>query len=362
MRRLTESVREAGQPVVIWLVDAVGSRPEGAGRENRQRPGAIPVRRLPAPVPGQTMRSRIMRGRAVGAAEQAWRHALRADHPAVLNLQGFSPGGVYALSLARQETCPLVVTSRGETLDRGPRGIDRQPALVKPFAEVLLRAAAVTAVSRPVSEDLRLRFGAGRVRLIPDGLDAGDLSFGWSDIPWQIDGRRVVFAAGPIDSSSGFDLLVESASRSTVPHRLVIGGEGAALPGLRAWSERIGGAASIEWAGPLSARQIAAGMDHADVVVFPDRAGTDVSDILSAWKLGTPVVASATAEAVSVIHHGMDGLLAPMGQSASLAECVGRLLIDHRLAESLAEEGRRRVAGFSWETTARRYLEVFRSL
>lgn len=62
------------------------------------------------------------------------------------------------------------------------------------------------------------------------------------------------------------------------------------------------------------------------------------------------------------MNHGMDGLLTPIGQSAPLADCVDRLLIDQSLAEGIAQEGRRRVAELSWEATASRYLEVFARL
>lgn len=189
-----------------------------------------------------------------------------------------------------------------------------------------------------------------------------ELDFGWGDIPWQIDGRKVVFAAGAVDQSSGFDLLVEAAARSTVAYRLVIGGDGNSLATLRSWSRQIGGRASIEWTGTVSARQIAAGMEHADVVVFPNRADTDPGAIVSSWKLRTPVVATATAGAVSVVNHGMDGLLTLIGQSAPLADCVDRLLVDQPLAEGVAQEGRRRVDELSWEAAASRYLEVFARL
>ncbi|WP_084648311.1 glycosyltransferase family 4 protein [Acidipropionibacterium thoenii] len=359
--RLAQALRGAGQPVVIWQVDdaahpkADGSRPP---RDHGRQQGQTPVRHLPAPRQGQTIRSRMLRRHAVAEAQQIWRRALREDRPTALNLQGFGSAGSYGLSLAKRENAPLVLTSTGETLAR-----NRQPVPVKPFVETLRLAGAITAVSRPVRDDLHLRFGAERVQVIPDGIDPSlDLDFGWGDIPWQIDGRKVVFAAGAVDQSSGFDLLVEAAARSGVAYRLVIGGDGGSLGTLRSWSRQLGGRASIEWAGSVSARQIAAGMEHADVVVFPNRADTDPGAIVSAWKLGTPVVASATAGAVSVVNHGMDGLLTPIGQSAPLAECVDRLLIDQPLAEGLAEEGGRRVAELSWETAASRYLEVFARL
>ncbi len=359
--RLAQALRAAGQPVVIWQVDDAAHTRTGSSRSGRDRglqQGQTPVRHLPAPRQGQTIRSRMLRRRGVAEAQQVWRRALREDRPIALNLQGFGSAGSYGLSLARRENAPLVLTSTGETLVH-----NRQPVPVKPFVETLRLASAITAVSRPVRDDLHLRFGAEGVQVIPDGIDPSlELDFGWGDIPWQIDGRKVVFAAGAVDQSSGFDLLVEAAARSTVAYRLVIGGDGNSLATLRSWSSQIGGRASIEWTGSVSARQIAAGMEHADVVVFPNRADTDPGAIVSAWKLGTPVVATATAGAVSVVNHGMDGLLTPIGQSAPLADCVDRLLIDRPLAEGVAQEGRRRFDELSWEAAASRYLEVFARL
>lgn len=304
------------------------------------------------------MTSRLVHAGSRSAATQAWRHAFEQDHPGVIDVHGFGPGGVQALALARRTGTPLVMSSGTAALAGGARGVTGHPGLARSYGEALRRAAAVTAPDREAAEDLRSRFGAAAVRVIPDGIDPPAQDFGWPDIPWQIDGRPVIFTCGTIDESSGFGLLIEAAARLSVGHQLVIGGQGRGLEGLRRWARSRGGSGSVSFPGRLTARQTAAALDHADVVVLPGRVSTPAAEIVAVWHSGTPLVAAATRTPVAIVHHGMDGLLVPVGESVPLAECMGRLLIDRRLSADLAAEGGRRVDEFSWETTARRYGEV----
>lgn len=347
---LARALRSVGRPAVIWVA---GDRPS---RMTRSLDGLV-LRHLPAPLPGRSMTSRLVHAGSRASATQAWKHAFEQDHPGVIDVHGFGPAGVQALSLARRTGTPLVISSRGETVAQGARSISRHPGLAKAYAEALRRASCVVATDSEVAADLRSRFGA-TVEVIPDGIDPVATSFDWSDIPWQIDGRPVVFACGEIDEMSGFDLLVEASARLSAGHQLVIGGQGHGLEGLKRWARSRGGTGSVSFPGRLSPSQKAAGLDHADVVVLPGRVSTSRAEIVDAWRSGTPLVATATRTAAATVHHGMDALLVPPGESAPLAECVGRLLIDQRLSADLAAEGRRRVDEFSWETAARRYGEV----
>lgn len=354
--RLATELHRRGRGSVIWVA---GGEKTSQHRVPVRTLDGIVMRHLPAPMPARSMTSRLFGGAARSSAVQAWRHAFEQDRPGVINVQGFGAGGVHALGLARRTGTPLVLTSRGETLGAGAQDIAGHAGLARAFEEALRRAAAVVAPSRELADDLRERFGASGVQVIPDGLEPMGDRFGWGDIPWQIDGRPVVFSPGPPDAGSGLDLLIEAAARISVGHRLVIGGEGVGLEGLRRWARSRGGAGAVSFPGELTEAQTAAALDHADVVVLPDRQRSSVAEIVRVWQMGTPLVATATRAAVATVHHGMDGLLVPPGRSAPLAECIGRLLIDSRLAGELAAEGRRRVGEFGWAAAAARYDAVF---
>lgn len=65
--------------------------------------------------------------------------------------------------------------------------------------------------------------------------------------------------------------------------------------------------------------------------------------IVEAMAMARPVVASDGGGPREIVLDGITGWLTPMGDPASLAERIGRLLQDAELRERMGEEGRRRV-------------------
>ncbi|GIQ68506.1 glycosyltransferase family 1 protein [Xylanibacillus composti] len=102
----------------------------------------------------------------------------------------------------------------------------------------------------------------------------------------------------------------------------------------------------------------------ADVCVVPsthDEAFGLVN--VEAMAAGVPVVAAASGGISEVVLDGQTGFLLPPEQlKHNLADAIVRLLKDQPLAAALGEGGRRRVAEhFTWEASARRLQELYRS-
>lgn len=81
---------------------------------------------------------------------------------------------------------------------------------------------------------------------------------------------------------------------------------------------------------------------------------------LEAMAVGTPVVASFTSSLPEVV--GPAALLVDPAEPEEIAEAMATLLTDRELRHSLIQRGKKWVARFSWDETARRTLEVYREL
>jgi glycosyltransferase involved in cell wall biosynthesis len=80
--------------------------------------------------------------------------------------------------------------------------------------------------------------------------------------------------------------------------------------------------------------------------------------VLEAMQCGTPVIASNRACLPEVV--GQAGLLFDPDDTAALAEGLRRILHDASLRQELIHRGLERVQRFSWETSARQTLQVYK--
>ena len=113
----------------------------------------------------------------------------------------------------------------------------------------------------------------------------------------------------------------------------------------------------------LSQARFAAYLCAADVVALPYRRVTSSGLLLAARRFGKPVVATAVGDLAELVEDGHNGLLVPSGDARALAGALSRVLRDPSLGHRLGEEGRRLTMGeHSWAETARRTIDVYRSL
>lgn len=83
---------------------------------------------------------------------------------------------------------------------------------------------------------------------------------------------------------------------------------------------------------------------------------------LEAMAAGLPVVACRAAAIPEVVLDGSTGVLVPPLAPAALAAALAGLLADPERSRALGDEGRRRVAEFTPERVARRFLDAVHSI
>lgn len=356
-QQLARHLQAAGDTVEVWTIH----HPSTLAREEVVE--GVRVRRLPCPLPAVDLHRLTSLPVAAARALGEWRCAVDAFAPEVLNVHCFSAQGVYATLAARREERPLVVTLHGETAADDRHLYQRSVVMRTGLRLGLRRAAAVTAPSRFVLDDVR-RFGLApeKATVIPNGVDLRPPD---QPEPLDLPDGRYVVAVGRQVRNKGFDLLV--AAFATLADRfpstrLVLGGDGPERAALATMAAKADLADRIHLCGWLRPGQVHWLLDRAAVVVVPSRTESFGLTVLEGLRSRRPVVATTRGGVREFIEDGRHALLVDPTDVTALAGAVGRLLENPALARRLAAAGYDHVAGFGWSAVTQRYREAYRSV
>jgi glycosyltransferase involved in cell wall biosynthesis len=343
-------------------VDVVVPRPEGPFRAELS--DAVRLRSLDSRwtrLPG--VRSR--RGLWVLASAPALARYLARERPAVL-LSTSNPANLAALwarVLARTPVPVVVSVNVHLSAATGERQRVWGPLLRTLVRRSYGRADAVVANSRDVADDLARHTPVPRARIqvIPNPVDADAIRARARepvDHPWLAPGQPpLLLAVGKLKRQKDFATLIRALARvrAVLPARLVILGEGEERERLERLAEERGVAAEVALPGFVA--NPFAWMARASVFVLCS-AWEGFSNVLcEAMACGCPVVSTdCPGGSAEILDGGAYGPLVPVGDDRALADAILAVLRDPPNAERL----RARIAPFSVEAAADRYLDVLR--
>jgi glycosyltransferase involved in cell wall biosynthesis len=275
--------------------------------------------------------------------------------PRRLRAEGFDAVHAPNCFLPLRRPCPGVVTVHDLAFEDHPDDFGRLNGLkYRTLAPRAVRSAErVVCVSAFTAQDVSSRYGVGdeRVRVV---RSAPALPPGDEEPP----AGPYLLAVGALRPRKNLRRLVEafrSLRAEGLPHRLVLAGpdlgEGAAL-------RAAASGAPVELAGPVSEGRLDALMRGADLVVHPSLYEGFGLAALEAMARGTPV---ALARATALPEAGGDAAVYfdPL-DAVDIAATIRRALEDRELRAGMAERGRARAAGLSWEATAAATAAVYR--
>lgn len=318
------------------------------------------VHRLRLELPARRPRA-LARFAAVAPAAAAALVQLAADfRPHVVHVHGAGPNAAYVAALRRLLRAPIVFSAHGELRNDAHAALERSRQLRWALQALLRHAAAVTAPSRVVLEEIEDGFDLRAAAVVvPNAVDPAEFDVA----PRPEDVRApYIFAAGRLVEQKGLDVLLRACCRareSLGGRRLVIAGEGperGALARLAA-DLRLDG---VVFAGPVGRRRLAELMRGADAFAFPSRREAFGLALLEAMAAGTPAVAARVGGIPDFARDGENALLVPPDDPDRLAAALTRLVGDRELRARLTEGGRVQAALLSWAHVAPRYLTLYR--
>ncbi|MFH8482557.1 glycosyltransferase [Streptomyces sp. NPDC018055] len=172
---------------------------------------------------------------------------------------------------------------------------------------------------------------------------------------------RTVASIGRLTDQKGIDLLLDTwalVAPQRPDWRLRVYGTGEDEAALRERCTGLGLDGSVEWMGRTD--DVEGALADASVFVQSSRGEGFPLALLEAMASGVPCAAFDCAPGVrEIVRDGEDGLLAPAGDTAALADRLLRLTGNPRLRDALGDRARSGVQRFSEREVARRWEELF---
>jgi glycosyltransferase involved in cell wall biosynthesis len=276
--------------------------------------------------------------------------ATRAAAPDVVSIHCVRRFAPYAALLRRLTGTPQVLNLQEAAM---PPGVDENRRLFR----LLVRAAdAVAACSGEAAAYARIRGGARRVEIVPNGYDpaefAGDTVFRHP--------RPYVLGLGRLEPQKGFDVLVTALARlGRQDVDVLLAGDGSVRQALAECARTSGVADRVRFLGVVDRPTTVALLRGAAVVAVPSRFEGLPLVCIEALAAGRPVVASAVNGTPEVIRDGDTGWLVPPDDASALAAAVAEALGTPAEAARRAARGRMIVEReHPWSVVGRRWLAL----
>lgn len=356
---LAEALSDLGAPVQVV---ALGE--PGAGFF---RPVRVPFTLLPGPVGTTTLEEKVAGG--IDCIEAGLAQLVGRQPDIVLHAQDCMSARAAARVRDSGTGVPVVRTVHHVDDFSSTMLMDCQ-------RQAVLEPDVVLAVTEVWREILARDYGV-RAGVVPNGVDVARFRAASPERAAEIrsgvaaDGRPLVLAVGGIEPRKGSDNLVRALARLDGPRPVlaVLGGHSfqdyraykdavlAELPGLG-----LDLGTDVVLVGTVPEHDMAAWYAAADVLAFPSvKEGFGLA-VLEAMSAGVPVVTSDLPVFREYLVPGRDALLVPVGDVAALAAALQAALTDAPLRQRLVAAGRLVAERYSWDSSARRHLEVYGGL
>jgi glycosyltransferase involved in cell wall biosynthesis len=264
---------------------------------------------------------------------------------------------------------PLVITEHSQATWRG-----RVSRFMSRWSYA--RAAGIIAVSKPLKQRLIQEDGVSGelITVIPNAVTPASRT-AWVDaareshlpsslLPNQLNGCPVLGVVARLQREKGVGYLLEAVPRilRVVPDcHFLIAGDGPLRNQLQKRARVLGLSSRVHFLGfQPAARDL---IQKMNALVVPSLSEGTPLVVLEAMEAGIPIVATKVGGIPEQIRHGLEGLLVPPADPASLAEACLELLQDPLCAHRMGQKARlREEAEFSHATMVSRIESIYSGL
>lgn len=251
----------------------------------------------------------------------------------LVHAQFVFPQGLFGLLLARLLRVPLIITAQGLDVDIHMRN---NALLRAVYLIVLRRADLIIAVSKHMQRILH-QLNISSIYL-PNSVDTDSIR------PSRKLGNEnsILFVAAMIERKQpllllhAFERIVEQVPTAT----LVMCGKGPLEDRIRKEVEKKRLQEKVKLLSYVNEQTLKDLLSHVGIFVLPSlNEGTSLA-LLEAMAAGLPVIVSRNESHVSILEHGVNGLLFEMGNVEELAKQILLVIADKRLRSRLSKSAR----------------------
>lgn len=287
----------------------------------------------------------------------------------VVHCHGLYPTGYLAGRYRDRLALPLVLTSHGEDVyARYHRLID--PCLRQRHVAAVRGADVLVAVSRFTHEGYEQLCPETPLRIvdIPNGVDASAFAAPVqrpAELDPAIGSRDYVLFLGRLNRQKGVDVLLRAWAvvASERPGLLLIAGDGPARAGLESLTAELQLGDRVRFVGWARGPTKTYLLQNAKLSVAPSRDWEAFGlVVLEAFAAGCPVVTTRLPGLADLIEPGRTGWLVSPESVTELAGVLSQALADPATTDRMREPARDVARQYSWDSIARRHLELYESL
>ncbi len=279
--------------------------------------------------------------------------ARRSFEPDVIHAHWWFPNGVVGTWLKSLSHTPLVTTLHGTDV----RIARTAPVAMPLFRHVMQQSAAVTTVSRWLSDEVRKMIPGQETEVAPMPV-ATDMF----TPEGNRDASRILFV-GRLNAQKGLEYLIRALPLMEAGVSVDVVGDGNSGDQFRALSAELGVADRLTWHGQLRQSELVAMYRSAAVLVMPSIDEGLGLTAVEALLCETPVVAFDSGGVTDIVHDGRTGVLVAPCDVPALASAIDGLLADRERAANLGQAGRLyALSNFAPESSAHRYAEIYKKV